>query len=107
MRQRMTQSRSVKALLLVVLASCALALLPVRAYADEITPDSSSYVYGATSEFSPSATVSGGSDSLANTGINQALPLIVGMMLLFSGSALAYIAVRHYRAHGSQSNSRV
>lgn len=89
-----------KKYLLIPLALFAVILMPASAMAAEITPDSSTYGYGSTSEHSSEVVATqGSSSSLASTGDSTKIITYVALgLVLIGGGAVAYFAVKKKRS---------
>lgn len=77
-------------------------IVPAVAHAQEINPTPGTYSYGSTSEFSPYATLSQGSNSgggsLAPTGQNMLAGVVIVVILLLAASALTYYLLKSKKA---------
>jgi ABC-type transport system involved in multi-copper enzyme maturation permease subunit len=76
-------------------------IVPAVAHAQEINPTPGTYSYGSTSEFSPYATLSQGSNSggsLAPTGQNMLVGIVIVVILLLTASALTYYLLKSKKA---------
>ena len=60
----------------------------IPVHAAEITPDSSSYSYGSTSEIAPSTTITTNGSSLASTGDPANIVKIVAIVLIVVGAGV-------------------
>ncbi len=70
-----------------------LLLLPVAVSAAEITPASSAYGYGSTSEFSNEVNASSSSSSLASTGDPANMVKIIAIVLIVVGAGVGIRAL--------------
>jgi hypothetical protein len=87
-------------IILATIAAVLLFAMPV--YAAEITPDSSTYSYGSTSEFSPSVNTDTSETSLAPTGESTMPFYLAASSMIIVAIVLCALALRHTHTKGKK-----